>query len=114
VKRLALALVVVGVLLSPGAIYAQELKQPSPLTEVEKLKLERAVLLQRIDGLTKEVAQWRQLFAQASSRLGEFEAAVQQEQTKTYQESVIKDIESARPGFTFNPQDGTFKPKQEK
>jgi hypothetical protein len=83
----------------------------TPLTEVEQLKLERAALLQQVEGLVREVAQWRQMFANASSRLGEFEVAVQQEQNKAYTDSVVKAIEAARPGFTFDPKSGSFTPK---
>lgn len=86
--------------------------QAAPLTEVEKLKLERAALLAQVEGLVKEVAQWRQMFAQAAQRLGEFEVHTQSESNKAYLDSLIKEIESSRPGFSFDPKTGEFKPKQ--
>jgi hypothetical protein len=103
-KLLTTALLVFG-LATP--LFAQQ-----PLTSEEKLKLEKVALLQQIELLTKEVAQWRQLFAQTSLRLGEFEAAVSREQTRAALEGVVKEIEATRPGFEFDPQTGQFKPKK--
>lgn len=98
---------------------AQSPAAPAPveapaLTEVERLKMDRAALLQQVESLVKEVAQWRQMFAQAASRLGEFEVAVQQEQNKAYLDGVIKEIEASRPGFSFDPKSGSFTPKEGK
>lgn len=104
IKHLLLALI----LLVPTTTLAQ-----TPLSEVEKLKLEKASMVAAIAQLTKEVAQWRTLFAQASDALGKLESQSQETAAKTFVDTTVSELETARPCYKFNPQDSSFTPNTE-
>lgn len=104
------------ILLAPTVAGAQTQKPNSPsspvppLSEVEQLKIDKAELVAAIAALTRDVAQWRTLFAQASDALGKKEAAEQDAASKTFIDTVVKELEAARPGYKFDPQTKSFTP----
>lgn len=115
-RRFVLSLLVLvslsGVAFAQNASPQAPAPAVAPLTEVEQLKLERAALIGQLAAAAKEVAQWRQLFANASQALGGFESKAAEDQAKQAGAAVIQELEAARPGFSFDVQTGTFKPKQ--
>ena len=80
------------------------------LTELEKAKLETAAVLATTQELIDELAQTRQMLAQFMVRLNQYEPKAQKEIGSKYLADLVAEIEKSRPGFKFNPRDGSFSP----
>jgi hypothetical protein len=76
----------------------------APLTELESLKLEKAQLLDIIEQQMGQIAELTQ-------KVQKYELLIQGAGNKQYRDTLIKEIEAQRPGFTLDPAKGTFSPK---
>lgn len=106
VSRSLVGLALVAVLWSPAAA-------DQGLSEIDRLKVEKAQLIATVAQLTGDRSAWRTSFSQCIDSLGKKEAAEATTQANTFSDELIAEIEKTYPGMTLNAQ-GELVPKSDK
>ena len=83
------------------------------LSEIEKLKVEKAQLIATLAQLTGDRSAWRTSFSQCIDTLGKSEAAEATKTANTFSDELIAEIEKAHKGMTLNSK-GELVKKEEK
>lgn len=72
------------------------------LSEIEKLKIEKAQLIATLAEISKDRSGWRTSFGQCIDQLGKTEAAESAKTAAAFSDELVKEIENAHKGYTLN------------